>query len=224
MDASIKKALNNSLFSYAHARALDANEVWDALLSVFESEQAFMDKIADFDAVFDENPTYDELREVYFDLLMMNFFAADVKKLEEDYLESEEWENIEEQTIDRGTELLNLLLYLRECNDEDIDPDLEDFLKEFLLVEDDEFQDEYRIYEPMIANQILAESSYQEIAKVSKKLDPESELAELFYPMMSFFYEGFPIEEDMEEYTQHSANQPFDLAVYQLISNYAETN
>ncbi len=65
--------------------------------------------------VFDENPKIEPLREVFFDLLLINFFSADVKKLEDDYLESAEWEQIEEKTLDRGTELLNLLLYLNEC-------------------------------------------------------------------------------------------------------------
>jgi len=65
--------------------------------------------------------------------------------LEEDYLDSPEWEDIEEETLDRGTELLNLLLYLNECEEEDIVPELDDYLKEFLLVYEDEFQDEYTI-------------------------------------------------------------------------------
>jgi hypothetical protein len=46
-------------------------------------------------------------------------------------------------------------LYINECHDEDIKPGLEDFLKEFLLVEEDEFQDEFHIYEDLISNQQL---------------------------------------------------------------------
>src|SRR6185437_4620874 len=115
------------------------------------------------------------------------FFSADVKKLEEDYLDSPEWEAIEEQTLDRGTELLNLLLYLNECEDEDIEPELEDYLKEFLLVDEDEFQDEHRIYEPVIVNQILMESPIAEIGRVAKMLPADSEIKEIFYSMMCFF-------------------------------------
>src|SRR5690606_41557779 len=83
-------------------------------------------------------------------MLIINFIAEDVQKLEEDYLESEEWEQIEEDTLDRGTELLNVFLYLKECADDEIEADLDDYLKEFLLVEEDEFQDEHRIYEKVI--------------------------------------------------------------------------
>src|SRR5258708_20859260 len=120
-------------------------------------------------------------------MLMINFFSADVKKLEDDYLETQEWEEIEEQTLERGTELLNLLLYLNECEDEDIEPELEDYLKEFLLVDEDEFQDEHRIYEPVIENQILMEIPLAEISPVAIALPEDSEIQEIFDPMMSFF-------------------------------------
>ena len=40
--------------------------------------------------------------------------------------------------------------------------------KTILLVDDDEFQDEYRIYEPIIANQILMDSPVEEIRKVAE--------------------------------------------------------
>ena len=119
---------------------------------------------------------------------MINFFAADALQLEEDYLESEEWEAIEDQTIDRGTEMLNLLLYIKECKEEGLDPDLDDYLKEFLLVEDDEFQDEHAIYEDIIANQMLIEAPFSEIARVQATLNANSEIKEWFYPIISFFF------------------------------------
>ena len=173
------------------------------------------------DALFDQNPKLGPLREIFFDLLLINFFAEDVKKLEEDYLDSKEWEDIEEKTLDRGTELLNMLLYLKECEDEDITPDLSDYLNEFLLVDDDEFQDEHRIYEDVIANQILVESSYEEIAKVADKL-PDSEVKDLFYPMLSFFYEPAPVS--LNEYTQYSKQPEFDTALYALLISYNQTH
>src|SRR5690606_1812476 len=153
-------------------------------------------------------------------LLLLNFFAADVEKLEGDYLESEEWEAIENQTIDRGTELLNVLLYLRECADEQIEPQLDDYLKEFLLVDEDEFQDEHRIYESVIAHQVLVDSSYEEIAKIAQKISSDQELAELFYPIMGFFYEQYPPEADWTTYLHHSVNPGFEGAVYQLLAGY----
>jgi hypothetical protein len=157
---------------------------------------------------------------VFFDLLMINFFSADVKKLEEDYLDTPEWEAIEEDTLDRGTELLNLLLYLNECEDEDIEPGLEDYLKEFLLVDEDEFQDEYRIYEPVIAHQVLMESPVNEIHKVAVKLPEDSELKELFYPIMCFFQNTDPSDEVKNSIADNAVDKEFDMAVLEILISF----
>jgi len=146
--------------------------------------------------------------------------SEDVKKLEDDYLETKEWESIEEETIDRGTELLNLLLYLNECSDEDIEPDLEDYLKEFLLVDEDEFQDEHRIYEPVIENQILLESPVAEIGRMAKKLLDDSELKEIFYPMMCFFQNIEPSEGEKDEIAKNALDKGFDMAVLEILVNF----
>ena len=180
MDNKIKNALEASVANYARLENIDGSDFLNTLSAAFEGDNAFMEKVSAVDSAFDDHQKFEELREYSFDLLMINFFAEDVQKLEADYLESVEWEAIEEETIDRGSELLNILLYLKECADDEIEPSLDDFLKEFLLVEEDEFQDEYAIYEKVIANQILVESSYQEIANVATTLDEEDEIADLF--------------------------------------------
>ena len=220
MDPHIHNALAKCLQNYAEHAQLEVVHVLVPLVGVFESEEAFLDKVAHADAIFDAHPRFGELREVTFDLLLMNFFAADVKKLESDDLESAAWDVIEEQTIDRGTELLNLLLYFRECADEHIEPQLDDYLKEFLLVDEDEFQDEYLIYEPVIANQLLVDSSYGEIAKVTAKIPEGQELADLFYPIMSFFLEQHPSDADLAAYATASVNPAFDCAIYGLLIAY----
>ncbi|MEO6977055.1 MAG: hypothetical protein ABI113_01715, partial [Mucilaginibacter sp.] len=187
---------------------------------VFDAEEDFMSKVAMLDEVFDDYPQLEVLREVFFDLLLVNFFSADVKKLEEDYLDTPEWEAIEEETLDRGTELLNLLLYLNECEDEDIEPGLEDYLKEFLLVDEDEFQDEYRIYEPVIAHQVLMESPVAEIAKVATKLPDDSELKELFYPIMCFFHNTEPTEQTKNSIAASAIEVEFDMAVLEILISF----
>jgi hypothetical protein len=220
MDKRVEDALKASVQAFEKIIEKANSNFLSDLIAAFESSENYMQKVDLLDQCFDDYPQYEDLREVMFDLLLMNFFAADVEKLEEDYLESKEWEEIEEQTIDRGTELLNLLLYLRECTDDEVEPELDDFLKEFLLVDEDEFQDEYRIYEPMIANQILIDSDYQEIQKVTNGLDEEQELIELFYPIMSFFAEKDPSPEQFNQFIKHSSNPSFDAAVYTLAIAY----
>ena len=220
MNSSVEQALIASLDQFAAANKIESLAIEERLVEVFGKDMNFLEKVAEFDEVFDEQPKFDELREVFFDLLMINFFTSDVNKLEEDYLESKEWENIEEETIDRGTELLNLLLYINECHDEEIKPGLEDFLKEFLLVEEDEFQDEFHIYEDLISNQQLAESSVEDICSNADLLELSEEMEELFVPFMTFFLQPNINQATQQDLLKFSNNKSFDVAVYTLITNF----
>ena len=220
IDPKIQASLQAALAAFSKYSDFDAAALSTTFEDVFSSDEDFLSKVDLMDNVFNDNPQLEALREVFFDLLMINFFSADVKKLEEDYLDTPEWESIEEDTLDRGTELLNLLLYLNECEDEDIEPELEDYLKEFLLVDEDEFQDEYRIYEPVIANQILMDSPVAEISKVAAKIPDDSELKELFYPMMCFFQNNEPSADAQNEIADQSINKEFDMAVLDLLVNF----
>lgn len=220
IDPKVRSAVVAGLNAFSTYGDFDAASLTKAFEDVFASEMVFLTKVDLLDEVFNDNPQMENLREVFFDLLMINFFSADVKKLEEDYLDSPEWEDIEEQTLDRGTELLNLLLYLNECADEDIEPGLDDYLKEFLLVDEDEFQDEYRIYEPIIAHQVLMESPVEEIARVAAKIPQDSELKELFYPMTCFFHNIHPNAEEKKEIAKHAIYKEFDMAVLEILYNF----
>jgi hypothetical protein len=220
IDPKIQTAIGESLSAFSKYGSFNAVPMIDKLIGVFSTDKPFLDKVDDLDAAFDSEPGIEALREIFFDLLMINFFSADAIKLEDDYLESAEWESIEEDTLDRGTELLNLLLYLTECIDEDIEPELEDYLKEFLLVDDDEFQDEYSIYEPVIENQILMESPLAEIAKVAKTLPADTELKDLFYPMMAFFQNPEAFGETEKLVADNAVEKDFDMAVYKILINF----
>ena len=220
IDPKVDSALNAALSVFSEYSDFDASKLVFAFRSVVSSQQDFLAKVDLLDKVFDDNPQMESLREVFFDLLLINFFSEDVKKLEDDYLETKEWEKIEEQTLDRGTELLNLFLYLNECADEDIEPGLEDYLKEFLLVDEDEFQDEYRIYEPIIKNQILIESPVSEIARVAGSLPDDSELKEIFYPMMCFFQSIASSSDEKTEIAQNSGDKSFDMGVIAILESF----
>lgn len=217
IDSTIQSAISASLQAYTAYTPVNAEELTTKLTAVFTADDEFLAKAEALDAVFNDYPQAEALREVFFDLLMVNFFSADINRLEEDYLDSPEWADIEEETLDRGTELLNVLLYLNECKDESIEPSLEDYLTEFLLVEDDEFQDEHQIYEPVIANQILVESSPAEVKKVAEKLSEDSELKEIFYPVMTFFQNTQPSTSDQELVAESAIDKGFDMAVYSIL-------
>ncbi len=219
IDPKIHASIRAALHAFTKYNAVEATA--EARFDeVFSSPDDFIAKVNRLDAVFDDMPQLDPLREVFFDMLMINFFAEDVKKLEDDYLETPEWEAIEEETLDRGTELLNLLLYLNECRDENIEPSLEDYLKEFLLVDEDEFQDEYKIYEPVIANQILLESPVAEISRVAGTIPEDSELGAIFYPMIVFFQDVQSGEPAPEEFIANAKDVAFDSAVYAILDTF----
>lgn len=220
MDNKVKLALDSLFNTFSALEGVSAQQELNTLVDIFESDKDFMKKLADMDEVFDSSPELDALREITFDLLLTNFFSEDTQKLEEDYLESQEWAKIEEATLDRGTELLNMMIYIKECEDEGIIPSLDDYLKEFLLVDEDEFQDEHRIYEDIIANQLLMESNLKEIAKVSKRLSQDSEMKELFYPLMAFFFDTNPNENTIKEFKELSEDPAYDTAVLNLLLSY----
>ncbi|MGZ3777055.1 MAG: hypothetical protein ACXVI9_05555 [Mucilaginibacter sp.] len=220
IDPKIESAIGGALSAFSKYNNFDATVLESNFREVFSSPVNFLSKVDLLDKVFDNNPKLESLREVFFDLLLINFFSEDVKKLEDDYLETKEWEDIEEKTLDRGTELLNLLLYLNECTDEDIQPDLEDYLKEFLLVDEDEFQDEHRIYEPVIENQILIESPVAEISRVAAKLPDDSELKEIFYSMMSFFQNIEPSQGEKDDIAKNALDKGFDMAVLEILISF----
>ena len=95
-----------------------------------------------------------------------------------------------------------------------------DFLKEFLLVEEDEFQDEFHIYEDLISNQQLAESSVEDICNNANLLDLSEEMEELFVPFMTFFLQPNTNEATQQELIKFSSNNSFDVAVYTLITTF----
>lgn len=217
IDPKIESAIEAALSAFSEFNDFEATALVPEFNTVFASDADFLSKVDALDTIFDDNSGIEVLREIFFDLLLINFFSEDVKKLEEDYLDTPEWEAIEEQTLDRGTELLNLLLYLNECEDEDIEPSLEDYLKEFLLVDEDEFQDEHYIYEPVIENQALIESPVEEISQAAQDLPEDAEIGELFYPMMCFFQNPQPTDEEWGEIADYSTEPDFDMAVLEIL-------
>lgn len=175
------------------ARGANAPAGADALSAGFhqllERQAGFLEKVKELDQLFDQNMAFHELREYAFDLLMVNFLAAESLLMDDDYLDSQEWLQIEDATIDRGSELLNILLYINEAMEEEVEISVDDFLREFLLVDDDQFQSEYHIYEDLIQNQALVDADLPEMIKSWKSISPESELKDLLIPLLLFFSE-----------------------------------
>ncbi len=64
------------------------------------------------------------------------------------------------------------------------------------------------------------ESPVDEIAKVAEKLPEDSELNELFYPMMCFFQNTDPTTEDLDIIADSAVDQEFDMAVLSILISF----
>jgi hypothetical protein len=177
-----------------------SKEAFNNFESLFNNNHDFMVKVKSFDQLIDQYHGLDDVAEYMFDLLMVHHLENHQK--EDDYFESKEWMDIEDKTIERGTELLNLFLYISESKETDAPISLEDFLHEFLLVDEDEFQDEHRIYEPLIEYQEVGEAELESIRLIEKQIPESSEIKELFVPIVLFFQNAENSSIAQSAYTQ----------------------
>ena len=165
-------------FAETHLTADLARDL--AELNLLQGGIEFINKV---DAFVDRYKIFEPIREFLIDLALLQ--VLDHGSEDPDFLESRGWLEVEDATEDRGTELLNLLVYLRDSVENEVTPDLGDFLFEFLLVDEDEHQDEYFIYEPIIRYREMVEGKVEEIVKVGN--EQKEDMEELFTPLMVFF-------------------------------------
>jgi len=181
--------------------------VWEI---IGDSSGEFLDRVEGLDACLAQNPEFQELEEVLFDLLLVKFLSTENRP--DDYFDTPEWEQIENKTIDRGTELLNLFLYIIESIDTDVDISLDDFLQEFLLIEETEFQDELRIYESFIVNEDILDAEISDLKEIQEGIQEDNPIKSLFVPMVLFFQVAEEIEPELG-----NALTPFEDAVYHSV-------
>jgi hypothetical protein len=177
----VLSALESLTGTYAAGKELKS--IYNECKAVFLSEDDFSIKLSKLDS-FIAKAGYEEIEELIFDLALVHFLSA--IEHDEEYFDTDEWMDIEEKTVNRGTELLNVFLYINEATDTDAEISLEDFLNEFLLTDMDEFQDEFKIYEPLIEND-LEEAEVDELIKLKNSLKDDSDIKDFIVPMVMFF-------------------------------------
>jgi hypothetical protein len=177
----VLSALESLTATYAAGKELKS--IYNECKAVFLSEDDFSNKLSKLDS-FVAKAGYEEIEEVIFDLALVHFLSA--IEHDEEYFDTDEWMDIEEKTVNRGTELLNVFLYINEATDTDAEISLEDFLNEFLLTDMDEFQDEFKIYEPLIEND-LEEAEVDDLIKLKNSLKDDSDIKDFIVPMVMFF-------------------------------------
>ncbi len=175
---------------------------------IFNEETEFIDRSTQLDSWIEQHPDQADLADIFFDLLMVQFLSAELH--DEEYFDSPEWNEIENKTLDKGSEMLNLFLYLSEAKETEVEITMEDFLNEFLLVGEDEFQDEYRIYESLIVNEDLLDADLAGIRAIQKSVKEETGLQAYFVSLVLFFQF---IEDGIELAEVAEVLSPFESAI-----------
>ena len=157
------------------------------------------------------------LQEILFDFLILNYMSKKTELEGEDYLDTQEWMAIEDATADRGTEFLNLIVYLSECILDEIEPDLDDYIDEFLMTEDDLDQDEFAIYETVIKNRELADAPLETLLNIEVEQD---EIKDIFLPMMCFFNRVVSLDEKQSFLRSSKPKNALNMALFEALQTF----
>jgi hypothetical protein len=192
-------------------------EVGDDLTALLGGESTMMPLVQELDALVARHAVLAPFGEYLFDLVMLKIIQDGTDREGDDFLDSGEMIELEDKTLDRGTELLNLIVYLRDCRQNEMEPNLTDFLNEFLLIEEEDFEDEFFIYEDVIRHQGIVKESLAAVVAAGETVEAD-ELAEVFTPMMVFFNDTLPKKDSTLVQLARASHHPErDAALYSLL-------
>lgn len=215
---SMSTALLNAF--YTTKKEETPSSLIDRLNEVFTSKDTFIKKIKTLDTISGDFKLPDDIGELLFDLLLYNFFSEDSQRLGESFFESKEWEQIEDVIIDRGTELMNILLYLQECKDSEIKFSIDDYLDEYLISEDDFDSEEHEVYEAVIKNRdSIVLGDLQTMLEISKA-NLSSPLGDQLLPVLLFFESKNSIEKKQDLILKEGSNPAFQSAFLAVLSSF----
>ena len=126
-------------------------------------------------------------REYLFDLLYVAWLSRQEEAGNTDWMDSPEWQRLEDKLAERGTEMLTLLMYLQEVLDSEIKANLDDFLEQFISDEEMDFQDDLEVYEEVIANREFLELTFAEMVAAAEAVEADTAIPEVFTPLFCFF-------------------------------------
>ncbi|MBI1222667.1 MAG: hypothetical protein GC180_08700 [Bacteroidetes bacterium] len=220
--APISEALQAMIAGFTEGNpevnAEEGQNVLSSLVTLMGHSSEFPSKLKELDAIFDAHPAFEPLYHYLFDLLMLSFIASDANAMDEQYLESEEWLKIEEETSDQGSELLNLYIYLQEAVAEEVRVNLDDYLREFLLADDDLYQDDFFIYEEILKKEDMEEAGIEDILDMARHSE-SPELEEVMVPMLAFFCRQ-DSRETIEQALKNDGSKGLHLALYKTIHGF----
>lgn len=184
IEHKLKQSLQTLVTIYCNRqnKPVVANNIWQI---ISYKKESFIERVKQLDAYVAEHDFLDDISELFFDHLLVLHLSDESH--DEDYFESAEWNEIENKTLDRGSELLNLLIYITEAQENEIEISLEDFLNEHLLVDDDDYKDEVEIYEPFITNPEIVDAEVEEIVLFKNSLKKDNGINAFLVPFSLFF-------------------------------------
>lgn len=203
----ISNALLNAYFASINQET--PVNIKEKLGALYASDEPFLKKIKQLDLLIEEFKIKEDAGELVFDVLLYNFFSEDSQRLGESFFDSKEWEQIEGSIMDRGTEMMNLMLYLSECNDSNIESSLDDYLDEYLTGEEDFDTEEFEVYEAIIKNrESIVEGDLKTIVEIANK-NNNSMLFDQLLPIMVFFETQSEVDEKFETIRLYGTNPSF---------------
>ncbi len=203
----ISNALLNAYYSSINQET--PVNIKEKLGALYVSDEPFLKKIKQLDQLIEEFKLKEDAGELVFDVLLYNFFSEDSQRLGESFFDSKEWEQIEGSIMDRGTEMMNLMLYLSECNDSNIESSLDDYLDEYLTGEEDFDTEEFEVYEAIIKNrEAIVEGDLKTVVEIANK-NSNSLLFDQLLPIMVFFETQSEVDEKFETIRLYGSNPSF---------------
>jgi hypothetical protein len=164
---------------------------WQHLLAAFNAhlaENTRLDvRVQSLDAWVGQCAELTDFSEYLFDLSYIAWLAQQQADGNDDWMDGHEWQRMEDKLAERGTELLNLLMYLQEVADSELKANLEDFIEQYLTDDEMDFQDDLEVYEEVIANQDWLDLPFTELVAKAEKLAPETAIPEVFVALFCFF-------------------------------------
>ncbi len=197
MNNSVHHALEGLLYGYAEFSGSTGYKKHVNALSLIISDPnpGFDQKVQNLDNWVDQNPEFQPLREYLFDILMAAFIRDEGTS--EDFFDSPEWDRIEDEFAERGSELLDIITYLDECSEIQIEPSIEDFIYDYLLTDDNPDNEALTIYEPLIRHKALVDEILEDIIEETAH-DDENTLGPMLQALLVYFSEpaepeGIPV-------------------------------
>lgn len=192
------KGLDNEYYDQDKVKNWDKEikTAFKELNAIFEKNEHIAQKIPYIDEIASKYSFLTNLNEYLIDIALIDFFAKSPNYDTEEYFESQEWLQIEDKLADRGTELLNWLLYINEAKSAQEKICLESYIEDFLLIGDEinDDQETLKLYEPLLDAQEYLAYTPLDLFLLYEKIPDSHELKNLFFPMICYFRDPEHVE------------------------------